>query len=1417
MAAAASEARAKTSGGKPAVTQKPRPKPPVAAVTSAAIEAALRAGKPILTLAAAVLRPARAPAPAPVGARAPTPAAAPPRASTPAPAPPATPARAPASTPGPAAVAAPARAPTPAPTAAAAPARAPVSSPGPAAAAAPALVGTHPPSPATAAPAVTTRAPAGAPKTALVPTAGAAITPATPVVPPEPIGAKLALDEIDLSTGELVVPDALAATVKDGKDLDVKVRLPGLAEGTLTVRRRGAAFSTHGPSQTILLRHPALRRFAAATPMVLALDVKDNKVTGWVGLGQPGTAKGGNSILTGALAKAPDLLGWAGLSNVNLPSTRNRFEGGAIDVGVDKVAFTVGGFLTGHGSMALDNNALSFEGSAKVAIGKFGGELLIKKDAKGGLTGKLDMIVAIGPVTGTVTATLSRGFVSVMGSVAYISDRLNGKVTLAATDEATARDITKNKPAAGGDVPIELPGPDNPAKPGPRAFCGWGQLSYRVNDWLAGTATVVVNSKGQATVVGRIAPPKEFLLFPKKEWKKNIFDFKVKAGYGIPVVGQVGVFAGISLDAVAEVGPGLLKDIQLDGAYSTDPEGPKQLSIQGTINISAFAGIELAARAGLFLTILSHDIEGGVKVKAKAGVRGYVQATPRIEMREPVPGKREYYIEGHMEIAAEPILGFSGELYVSIDTPWWSPLSDKTWTWPLGEIIYPLPGEFGIGADVAYVLGSRKWPEIDWGEVDFDGEKFLSDLMNDNTDKGRGGETKHPGEWQDGLEGKGPGGAKNKSGSGKTPRDPDDDIGPIGRQLDFSDGVEKHRLWIEEARNDANVMVASGAAPVAEDATTEYRKWIRELPVDDRPKAGKLLSLVIQDAAKVNAPAKELAVKKEAARNIKAVAAREGRKNRKKGGKGKKGDTKADQKHVVLTEEELRKPEEALKKLLVRVPFEPLPADVPMKSGSQALRIVADGGVLTLMAGKTELGAQLKAIRDGDIAKAKNPLGPGVVESVQKWVAPALAELKKIHVTDGKIMLLQKERLPDLLRRATGPVSYLGLDLGLKVPSLKRALKAEKTARKWIKFMFHELPVKKYQTNLENEVKRQLGRQQDGLNDLTVDMFIVRADTYKSDNFKNFKKLEDDAKQAVVAELKERADAEEKRARESVNELRREVRHLEKEAERARDEAAIITQQIEDTKARTPQAAGTRQRLTRKREKEEEAARLADEQAALVRAPRSYGKDKPGFGLPGERHAKVGAERAKEMLADFDPTDPNEAEVMKVLGAEEVKRMTNRFDNLQQLRHRHVAALEAIREDQEFMRLWDGMLDAEKNMLDALLHDPDQVVGGKGMIDDTLALFAKRALSQHAKGSPEHKKAWDAYVEEVKKLIGAHYVNSRLGGWPGPGEKRDGWREHYTELRGHAESQGRTPAAHGIWMMLVTLNHGWWPPVKKSK
>ena len=49
-----------------------------------------------------------------------------------------------------------------------------------------------------------------------------------------------------------------------------------------------------------------------------------------------------------------------------------------------------------------------------------------------------------------------------------------------------------------------------------------------------------------------------------------------------------------------------------------------------------------------------------------------------------------------------------------------------------------------------YVIGSAELPEIEFTEVDFNAQKFMTDLMNDKVAAGCKDEEEKPGEWKEG-------------------------------------------------------------------------------------------------------------------------------------------------------------------------------------------------------------------------------------------------------------------------------------------------------------------------------------------------------------------------------------------------------------------------------------------------------------------------------------------------------------------------------------------------------------------------------------------------------------------------------------------------------------------------------------------
>ena len=264
---------------------------------------------------------------------------------------------------------------------------------------------------------------------------------------------------------------------------------------------------------------------------------------------------------------------------------------------------------------------------------------------------------------------------------------------------------------------------------------------------------MIVDPKGFVTIIGKITPQKEFTLFEQKDYVKQLFKIEARAAYGLPVVGDIFIFANIGMDVFAKLGPAKFYNIVVDGTYSTDPDKAIDFSIRGSLNISAAAGARLRAEAGVGLEILDHDIKAGAGVNGIAGIKAYAEATPIIGYREKgAPGedkKGEFYLRGELEVAAQPFLGLSGDLFIAIETPWWSPISDHKWTWPLFDKEWPLDTTMGLAASVDYVFGSGQWPKFDLKPAEFSSDKFMTNLYEDKAQSGPGKEVEKPTKWQE--------------------------------------------------------------------------------------------------------------------------------------------------------------------------------------------------------------------------------------------------------------------------------------------------------------------------------------------------------------------------------------------------------------------------------------------------------------------------------------------------------------------------------------------------------------------------------------------------------------------------------------------------------------------------------------------
>jgi hypothetical protein len=543
-----------------------------------------------------------------------------------------------------------------------------------------------------------------------------------------------------------------------GGEVIVNARFGQIAQGRLNVRVDRKGKFTIKP-QPLALTHPLFARLGeAAASLSLIVETNKTGIGGYIG---PAAVAGHSKDLEKAIEKAPDLIGLAGFTLPDIKLT-NELKNGQLNLGLENVSITLGAAFSGTVSLTVvDENVEKFEGHADIAVKGLGtGSLELKRQKEGLITGKATVNLELpANFKGAVDVAWDGQAITGEGKVGYTGEKLSGEVTLKLMEKGEAAKLEQERKApaesAEGD---KKPGgaakkPATKAKKTEYVVFGEGDLNFAFNEWLNGSAHVIVDPKGFVTIIGEIKPQKEFELFKQDDVVKPLFSFEARASYGIPVVGNIFIYGKVSLDAFAKLGPGKLYNIAVKGNYSTDPEKNKEFTIEGSINISAAAGLRLRAEAGAGIEILSHDIKAGAGINGIAGIKAYAEATPVIGYREKAaPGedkKGEFFISGTLDIAAQPFLGLSGDLFIELDTPWWSPLSDDRWTWPLFNKEYPLGGTLGTRVAVDHVIGSKQLPSVEFQPVEFDSSKFMTDLYHDNT-KPKSAEAKdQPAQWQE--------------------------------------------------------------------------------------------------------------------------------------------------------------------------------------------------------------------------------------------------------------------------------------------------------------------------------------------------------------------------------------------------------------------------------------------------------------------------------------------------------------------------------------------------------------------------------------------------------------------------------------------------------------------------------------------
>lgn len=589
----------------------------------------------------------------------------------------------------------------------------------------------------------------------------------TATAPNTPSPAANTGESISLQTPTFTPSETVASQIESAgsRGADVNVTFGQWASGVIKVKKnRDNTYNTKDSRQSINLNISYLSPLQAIniTP-VLAIQIENNAITGYITVKTGERLVGNPAGLINAIKDNSQAFGWVGIDVTSVPNIQNSIDGGNLTLIANGIPVQMGGFVNGSLDFGIQGDAITFRANGTIEVPNLSPtQITIERNAEGNITGEIDLAVSIANFNGSIHAAFLNGTFDIRGTVGYQTEKISGQVTLLVTDAATARNVAVSQldPTQIDESAREtngIPEANSGPTPGPRAMAGWGEVDFSFTEWMTGRAMVIIDNEGHVTIHGEITPPAEVELFAQRDYIREIFTVEVRTMYGVPLVGNVFLFANIGLEALAKIGPAKIYNIRAVGTYSTDPAVFNDFSLSASFNMSMFAGLRLRAEGGLGVELLGHDVKVGVGVNALAGIRGYVDATPTIGYREtasPEAGRQgEFYIHGHAEMAAQPFLALGGDLFVELDSPWWSPAPDDKWTWPLGELEYPLPGEFGIGADVDYVLGSDELPEVEFAPVDFNSDKFMTDLMNDHVPPTQSTDTEQAAEFQEGATG----------------------------------------------------------------------------------------------------------------------------------------------------------------------------------------------------------------------------------------------------------------------------------------------------------------------------------------------------------------------------------------------------------------------------------------------------------------------------------------------------------------------------------------------------------------------------------------------------------------------------------------------------------------------------------------
>lgn len=247
---------------------------------------------------------------------------------------------------------------------------------------------------------------------------------------------------------------------------------------------------------------------------------------------------------------------------------------------------------------------------------------------------------------------------------------------------------------------------------------GDGRVTIKFTPWLQGTAGIKLDPTGKMQVVGKVAIPDTVEVFPQKKIEKEL----LSVGVDIPIVGvavagqRIGIFLNISgsVSAKASIGPGELREAQVEITYDPEDESSAQITGSARFVVPAEAGLRLAISGALGAGIPIVSAKAGLEIGGELGVKGEAAAAAQVEWT-PQTGIN---LDAEVSLIAQPKFTFDVTGFVEVTADLLLTEIDLySKRWQLAAFEYG--SNMQVGAKLPVKVENGKFKDISVDDIEF--------------------------------------------------------------------------------------------------------------------------------------------------------------------------------------------------------------------------------------------------------------------------------------------------------------------------------------------------------------------------------------------------------------------------------------------------------------------------------------------------------------------------------------------------------------------------------------------------------------------------------------------------------------------------------------------------------------------------